>query len=79
LYFELLKDCSIEKVQCLRQLDVIKELTKGPGGPWKAHLRQKILKSYLFSLLYVQQATMGGLNLEAIVLKFKSNVCKRIF
>ena len=26
LYFELLKDCSIEKVQCLRQLDVIKEL-----------------------------------------------------
>jgi len=53
--------------------------TRGPRGPWNAHLRQKIFKSSLFSLLYVQQATLGGLNLKAIVLKFKSNVCKRNF
>ena len=53
--------------------------TRGPRGPWNAHLRQKIFISSLFSLLYVQQATLGCLNLEAIVLKFKSNVCKRIF
>ena len=42
--------------------------TRGPRGPWNAHLRQKIFKSSLFSLLYVQQATLGGLNLKAIVL-----------
>ena len=50
--------------------------TRGPRGPWNAHLRQKIFKSSIFSLLYVQQATLGYLNLTAIVLKFKSNVCK---
>jgi len=51
-----------------------KHTTRGPRGPWNAHLRQKIFKSSLFSLLYVQQTTLGGLNLK--VLKFKSNVCK---
>jgi len=59
--------------------NIIDILTRGPRGPWNAHLRQKIFKSSLFSLLYVQQAKLGGLNLKAIVLKFKSNVCKRTF
>ena len=34
--------------------------TRGPRGPWNAHLRVKIFKSFLFSLLYIQQATPGG-------------------
>ena len=34
--------------------------TRGPRGPWNAHLRVKIFKSSLFSLLYIQQATPGG-------------------
>jgi len=33
--------------------------SRGPRGPWNAHLRQKIFKSSLFSSLYVQQATHG--------------------
>jgi len=33
--------------------------TRGPRGPWNAHLRQKIFKSSLFSLLFVQQVTPG--------------------
>jgi len=69
---------SVKKMKTLVDFDSI-FLTRGPRGPWNAHLRQKIFKSSLFSLLYVQQATRGGLNLKAIVLKFKSNVCKRIF
>ena len=39
-------------------------ITRGPRGPWNAHLRVKIFKSSLFSLLYIQQATPGGLNLK---------------
>jgi len=37
--------------------NMLSTLTRGPRGPWNAHLRQKIFKSSLFSLLYVQQAT----------------------
>jgi len=33
--------------------------TRGPRGTWNAHLRQKIFKSSLFSLLYVEQVTPG--------------------
>ena len=43
--------------------------TRGPRGPWNAHLRQKILKSSLFSLLYVQQATPGRSKSEGYSLK----------
>jgi len=38
--------------------------TRGPRGPWNAHLRVKIFKSSLFSLLYIKQATPGGVNLK---------------
>jgi len=41
-----------------------KQHTRGPRGPWNAHLRVKIFKISLFSLLYIQQATPGGLNLK---------------
>jgi len=34
-------------------------INKISRGPWNAHLRQKVFKSSLFSLLYVQQAIPG--------------------
>ena len=43
--------------------------TRGPSGPWNAHMRQKILKSSLFSLLYVQQATPGRCKSEGLSFK----------
>jgi len=55
------------------------EKQEGPEGPGMLTWDRRFLKVPFFSLLYVQQATLGGLNLKAIVLKFKSNVCKRIF
>ena len=41
----------------IKNLKLFKITTRGPRG--NAHLRQKIFKSSLFVLLYVQQATSG--------------------
>jgi len=53
--------------------------TRGPRGPWNAHLRQNIFKSSFFYCFIYKRRHLGGLNLKAIVSKFKSNVCKIIF
>ena len=45
------------------------KLTRGPRGPWNAHLRVKIFKISLFSLLYIQQATPGGSKSEVMFKK----------
>jgi len=53
--------------------------TRGPRGPWNAHLRQKIFKFPFFYCFKYNRQHLGGLNLNAIVQKCKSNICKRIF
>ena len=45
----------------------INGITRGPRGPWNAHLRVKIFKSSPFSLLYIQQATPGGCKSEVML------------
>jgi len=50
------------------------EETRGPRGPWNAHLRVKVFKSSLFSLLYIQQATPGGCKTEVMFKKFFSKI-----
>ena len=57
-------------------LAVIKK-TRGPRGPWNAHLRVKIFKSNLFSLLYIQQATPGGSKSEVMFKKEFSKIWPR--
>jgi len=51
------------------KLTLFKLKTRGPRGPWNAHLRQKIFKSSLFSLLYVQQVTLGWFKSEGYSFK----------
>ena len=48
--------------------------TRGPRGPWNAHLRKKIFKSSLFSLLYIQQATPWGSKSEVMFKKEFSKI-----
>jgi len=66
------------------RLSLLKKLlriiqTRGPRGPWNAHLRQKIFKFSFFHCFKYNRQHLGGLNLNAIVQKCKSNICKRIF
>jgi len=55
----------LKPLQCDSIVDR-KQTTRGPRGPWNAHLRVKIFKSSLFSLLYIQQATPGGCKSEVM-------------
>ena len=46
--------------------------TRGPRGPWNAHLRQKIFIRSFFHCFMYNMWHLGGLKLKAIVLKCKS-------
>jgi len=60
---------------CVKQaLCISLHKTRGPRGPWNAHLRVKIFKSSLFSLLYIQQATPGGSKSEVMFKKEFSKI-----
>ena len=61
--------------QVFRKINLIQlNITRGPRGPWNAHLRVNIFKSSLFSLLYIQQATPGGCKSEAMFKKEFSKI-----